>query len=100
MIRKRKLLSAAAATAFEHAAEAAAEAESVSITYGGVGIGAGNICDSDEWSTWTKYLTDVGDTGYDGNRSIYQSPRNKDGDVIVGESYPMNNFLTLFYKEL
>lgn len=75
-------------------------ANGVTITYGGVGIGRGNICDSDSYSTWLKYLSDVGDTGYDSTRVIGYSPIDEKGNSIVGNSYPMNNFLSVFYKEL
>lgn len=77
-----------------------AEATSVKVTYGGVGVGRGNICDSDTWSTWLKYLSDANDTGYDGNRVIGQSPTAEGGGSLVGQNYPMNNFLSIFYKEL
>ena len=75
-------------------------ATKVSISYGGAGIGRGNVCDSDSSSTWLKYLSDVGDTGYDGIRVIGYSPKDEKGNSIVGNSYPMNNFLSVFYKEL
>lgn len=77
-----------------------ASAASVKVTYGGVGVGRGNICDSDTWSTWLKYLSDANDTGYDGNRVIGQSPTADDGGSLVGKNYPMNNFLSIFYKEI
>lgn len=77
-----------------------ASATSVKVTYGGVGVGRGNICDSDTWSTWLKYLSDANDTGYDGNRVIGQSPTAEGGGSLVGQNYPMNNFLSIFYKEL
>ncbi len=76
-----------------------ADATSVKLTYGGVGVGRGNICDSDDWATWLKYLSDANDTGYDGNRVIGQSPTAEDGGSLVGQNYPMNNFLSIFYKE-
>lgn len=74
-------------------------ATSVELTYGGVGVGKGNICDSDEWCTWFKYLSDANDDGYDGNRTIGQSPTAEGGGSLVGKDYPMNNFLCIFYKE-
>lgn len=76
-------------------------ATSVKISYGGIGVGGkGNICDSDTWGTWWQYLSDANDDGYDGNRVIGQSPTAEGGGSLVGEDYPMNNFLCLFYKEI
>lgn len=77
-----------------------ADATSVKLTYGGVGVGRGNVCDSDDWATWLKYLSDANDTGYDGSRVIGQSPTTESGGTLVGKDYPMNNFLSIFYKEL
>lgn len=81
-------------------ASSIADAQSVYMTYGGtehagMGHGRGNVCDSDSWGTWTQYASDAGDTGYDGTRTIAQSP----SPSIVGEDYPMNNFLSVFYHE-
>ena len=75
-------------------------ATTIKIAYGGVGVGKGNICDSDTWGTWWQYLSDANDTGYDGNRVIGQSPTAEGGGSLVGKDYPMNNFLCLFYKEI
>ena len=75
-------------------------ASSIKVTYGGVGVGCGNICDSDTWGTWLQYLSDSGDTGYDGIRVITQAPTAEGGGFLVGKDYPMNNFLCLFYKEI
>lgn len=75
-------------------------ASSVKLSYGGIGVGKGNICDSDTWSTWLQYLSDSGDTGYDGIRVITQAPTAEGGGSLVGMDYPMNNFLCIFYKEI
>ena len=72
----------------------------VKVTYGGVGLGRGNVCDSDKWATWLQYLSDANDTGYDGIRVITQSPTTESGGSLVGKDYPMNNFLCIFYKEI
>ena len=75
-------------------------ASSVKLSYGGIGVGKGNICDSDTWATWLQYLSDSGDTGYDGIRVITQAPTAEGGGSLVGMDYPMNNFLCIFYKEI
>lgn len=77
-----------------------ASGATVKVSYGGVGVGQGNICDSDTWGTWLQYLSDAGDTGYDNTRIINQSPTAEGGGSLVGKDYPMNNFLCIFYKEI
>lgn len=76
----------------------------VEVTYAGLNRqGQGNICDSDRWLSLTEYVDDTDESPH--NRRTYQypvvkRPLDKDGNLLFGKPYPMQNWLTNFYANL
>jgi len=67
----------------------------VAISYGvgGVGKGIGNICDSNEVISRTRYVSDS-ELGVTSG----QIPTDRQGEALTGKTYPMYNWLNQFYK--
>lgn len=62
--------------------------------------GSGNICDSDNWKSVLRYMDDSQDHGSLGTSQIVQYPTNEQGQLITGKHYPMQNFISPYYKRL
>lgn len=73
-------------------------ASSIELSYGGMEIGGtGNIRDSSAYKSKYDYWDDSADTGSSGNLTISHTPTDKDGNSIVGNKYPMWNWLASWY---
>lgn len=53
--------------------------------------GAGNVCDSSNQQSYFKNVENLGTSG-----SVEYEPKDKEGNVLVGKNYPLNNFLHAF----
>ena len=75
-------------------------AESVCVQYGGQkASGTGNIRDNSEKTGFYEYLDDSSDTGTGNNQGVSHSSLKKDGTSLIGEKYPLYNWLASFsYK--
>ena len=75
-------------------------ASTLEISYGGMEVdGTGNIRDTSPYKSKYTYWNDANDKGQSGTLTISHIPEDKDGNTIVGEKYPMWNWLASFYKE-
>lgn len=73
----------------------------VEIEYAGTALnpkGTGNIRDSGHYGAMYTYWDDSDDHGQSGELTISHVPTDKDNVSIVGEPYPMQNWLIPFYK--
>ncbi|MBO4541871.1 MAG: hypothetical protein J5725_01680, partial [Bacteroidales bacterium] len=76
-------------------------ASTLEISYGGMEVdGTGNIRDTSPYKSKYTYWNDANDKGQSGTLTISHIPEDKDGNTIVGEKYPMWNWLASFYVEL
>lgn len=74
-------------------------AASVQVNYssrdtGNYTAGQGNLCDSDRWTSMYTYADDATEVS-PADGTISYRPKGKDGNVITGKRYPMQNWGTL-----
>ena len=75
----------------------------VEVTYAGVAMspqGSGNIRDSARYGAMYTYWDDSSDTGETSSMTISHRPTDADGNSMVGKPYPMQNWLSPFYKRI
>lgn len=76
-------------------------ATKIEVTYAqNVFGGHGNIRDSLPYKGQYSYLDDTSDTGTSGTLSITYRTKDKDGNSIIGQRYPMQNWLVPFYLKI
>jgi len=78
--------------------------ESVEVNYAGPAtVGNGNLCDSDNFKSFATYqnLNAEGATLAEKNRfKPKYEPRDKNGNIIYGQAYPLQNFCCVFYYKI
>ncbi|MBQ2794987.1 MAG: DUF4886 domain-containing protein, partial [Oscillospiraceae bacterium] len=76
-------------------------AESVYVQYGGQSAnGTGNIRDNCSEKGFYEYLDDSNDIGTGNNQGVSHSARKADGTSLIGEKYPMYNWLASFCYDI
>ncbi len=76
-------------------------AKSVYIQYGGQkAVGTGNIRDNSKKTGFYEYLDDSNDAGTGNNQGVSHSSLKKDGTSLIGEKYPLYNWLASFSYEI
>ena len=71
------------------------------ISYAGMELqGTGNIRDNDKYIAMYNYWDDTNDRGASNTLPINKRPTNKDGVSIIGQKYPMYNWLQPFYMKV
>ncbi len=77
------------------------EEGTVSVYYGGRGAkGTGNIRDNATKTGFYCYLDDSADTGTGNNQGVSHSALDENGNSIIGQPYPLYNWLASFCQEI
>ena len=77
------------------------KATSLSVAYAGLdAIGTGNIRDNCTDSGLYQYLDDRNDRAVSGNNSISHSSKDASGASIIGQNYPLYNWLASFRSQV
>ena len=77
------------------------DAGSAYVYYGGQGAkGTGNIRDNCAKTGFYCYLDDGADTGTENNQGVSHSAMDKDGNSMIGQPYPLYNWLASFCYEI
>lgn len=76
-------------------------AQSIYVFYGGQKArGTGNIRDNSAKTGFYRYLDDSADTGTGNNQDVSHSALDENGDSLIGQPYPLYNWLASFYYEI
>ncbi len=80
------------------------KAGNVEVNYAGPStIGNGNLCDSDDFQSFTTYQDLIAEGTTDAEKTRFRpkyEPRDAKGNIIYGQHYPMQNFSCAFYYQL